>query len=258
MLDATTVWHNNLRNILLNGDHVAPRGINTTEILAYQSTVHMSRPVVISETRKLGYKFMAAEAAWILSGDNRVSIISPFSKEISRFSDDGVSFFGAYGPRIVDQLMYVVQALAYDPETRQAVMTIWRPNPPKTKDVPCTTQVQWFIRDDVLHCIDTMRSSDLWLGWPYDIFNFSMLSGVIALRLKTAYNIDVELGNLTLVAGSQHLYEQNWEAARACVESRFKDKNEGPLFNPHQFFNEEHLIGKLWQMARNGKGALDL
>jgi thymidylate synthase len=55
-----------------------------------------------------------------------------------------------------------------------------------------------------------MRSSDAWLGWVYDVFNFSCLSMWIVLALRQK-GIDVKLGSLTLQAGSQHLYESNWD-----------------------------------------------
>ena len=72
---------------------------------------------------------MAAEALWILSGDNKVETIAPYNKNIKQFSDDGIIFQGAYGPRIISQLDYVIESLRKDRESRQAVLTIWNPNP---------------------------------------------------------------------------------------------------------------------------------
>ena len=73
------------------------------------------------------------------------------------------------------------------------------------------------IRNNRLHCFDTMRSSDIWLGWPYDVFNMSMISRYVLLYLKSideiAIDHDIELGNLYLTAGSLHLYEKNVKKA---------------------------------------------
>lgn len=132
-----SVWIDLLWEIADSGSQVGPRGKGTLEILAKTTVVDMKMPVVTIPQRNLGYKFMAAEAHWILSGDNRVETIAPYSKQISRFSDDGVRFFGAYGPKVVDQLSYVVDCLVRDEASRQAVMTIWRERPGSTKDVPC-------------------------------------------------------------------------------------------------------------------------
>jgi thymidylate synthase len=239
----------------MDGETTSPRGMKTKEILAFQSSIAMTWPVIQNEVRNLGYKFMAAEAAWILSGDNRVSTIKAFSKDIEKFSDDSVTFFGAYGPRVIDQLAYIAKTLANDQDTRQAILTIWRQNPGQTKDVPCTISVQWFIREGRIHCIDTMRSSDLWLGWPYDICNFTMLTGMIMLRLRNVYNIKLKLGDLTLQAGSQHLYEKNWEAAKEAILDKSK---EGPYFDPYKFEDEDEFVSYLWRIARNGNGMLDI
>jgi hypothetical protein len=66
-----------------------------------------------------------------------------------------------------------------------------------------------------------MRSSDIWLGWPYDVFNFSMLSAAILLTLKSVDDnfLCGNLGYLTLNAGSQHLYVPNEAAAQDCINT---------------------------------------
>lgn len=241
---ATDAWIANLRSVM-QGSLVRPRGKATRELLGFSSSFPMDYPIVTTPERNLGYRFMAAEAAWILSGDNRVRTIAPYSKAISQFSDDGIEFFGAYGPRVLDQLEYVIETLRQDPDSRQAVMSIWRNNPPKTKDVPCTVAIQWLIRDGKLHCFDTMRSSDLWLGWPYDVVNFTMISAYIAITLK------IPLGNLTLTAGSQHVYERDWEAVEKILsnDQTFSFRNK---FNPAVFESGRHLVVSLWASARNG------
>ena len=224
--DANLAWIKLLATLIREGQECAPRGKKIKEVLGYQSTVDMSRCIVAVPERQLGYKFMAAEAAWILSGDDRVATISPFARHISSFSDNGNTYFGAYGPKVLDQLPYVISALVNDLDTRQAVINIWRENPGPSKDIPCTLSAQFLIRGDKLHCIDTMRSSDAWLGWPYDVFNFSMLSYEICRRLKDQ-GVYVTPGTLYLTAGSQHLYEPQWKEARAIIMTDY-ERNKSP------------------------------
>lgn len=246
MLSTNTQWIKALETVLETGKVSAPRGMPIKELMAYQTCTPMEWPIVTVKERELGYKFMAAEAAWILSGDNRVKTIRPYSKAISNFSDDGHFFHGAYGPMIRDQLHFVIDALNADKDTRQAVLTIWRPNPRPSKDIPCTVSVQFLIRDGMLHVIDTMRSSDLWLGWPYDVFNFSMLARYVICHLKQK----PELGVIVLQAGSAHLYEQNWLPAQAIVGGKctIEDTPTIPWFE-----NGDDLIDWLWEQA-NGNG----
>lgn len=251
---ADQVWLQLLDKINRYGDLYAPRGQETFEIIGQQSVVDMRWPIVTIPERQMGYKFMSAEAAWILSGDNRVETISPYSRMISQFSDDGETFFGAYGPKIVDQLDYIITSLLKDADTRQAVINIWRENPPASKDLPCSISVQFLIRKNKLHCQYTMRSSDVWLGWVYDVFNFSMLSGVILLALKEHYP-QLELGFLTLTAGSQHIYERDREGISRVLCGNLRGEQYF-AFNPTgQFQDAAHLIRSLWGSAK-ADGAL--
>jgi thymidylate synthase len=220
-LSANEAWTSLLAKILEHGKESKPRGLRIIELLNNTTQVSMIRPIVTANRRKLGFKFMAAEAWWIISGRNDVESISPFSPHIAAFSNDGYHFDGAYGPKIIDQLRYVCDTLEDDLESRQAVIEVWRPNPRTSKDIPCTLSIQWMIREEhgqlLLHCFDTMRSSDAWLGWPYDVFNFSMLSAYILLMLKKRAKLGLtqrkmedvarlKLGRLHLTAASQHLY----------------------------------------------------
>src|SRR5690606_21129551 len=115
------------------------------------------------------------------------------------------------------QIGYVIAKLVEDRDTRQAVVNIWRESPPESRDIPCTLSLQWLIRNGKLYCIATMRSSDLWLGHPYDTFNFSAISFYILLQLRTS-GILVTLGDLHLTAGSKHIYERNVEQVSDIID----------------------------------------
>lgn len=218
---ANVAWLTELSNVLNDGTDVSPRGQLTKELLQQTSVIDMRRPVITLPERHLSTKFLGGEAYWILSGDNRVETIAPYNKNIVNYSDDGRTFFGAYGPRIMSQLNYIVDKLRSDADTRQAVLTIWRENPPETKDVPCTVAVHFMIRDNKLNCHVYMRSNDLWLGFPYDVFNFSMLSHLVCCRLN-AYVVAeggsiIEPGVLYHTASSRHIYMQHFEQAERLV-----------------------------------------
>lgn len=212
-------WLAHLKAVLSCGQLVQPRGMLTKELSQRTLVFDMLYPVLTVPARELGYRFLAAEAWWILSGRNDVASIAPYSKRISEFSDDGETFFGAYGVQFRDQLPYVVNALRDDLDTRQATLTLWRPSPPKTKDVPCTVALDFKIRQGRLNLHVFMRSSDVWLGVPYDAFNFSMM----ACHVLELYNDgkdaweQVSPGTCFLTAASAHLYERNWAAAEELL-----------------------------------------
>lgn len=216
---ATAAWMAHLDHLIHFGAPVGPRGKATRELIHRTIHVDMRWPVIVAPARKLNYRFMAAEAYWILTGSDRVDGVAPYNPHIAQFSDDGETFFGAYGVRFHEQLAHVVSSLIKDPATRQAGLTLWRPSPPPTKDVPCTVAMWFYLRDDALHTSVFMRSSDAWLGVPYDIFSFTTMTALVAAKLRVV-GIKPALGTLSLTMGSAHLYESNLTEAQALLEGR--------------------------------------
>lgn len=195
----------------------SPRGMKVQEVINGHYSVPMPAYISLVE-RNVNYKFMFSEAAWILSGSNRLSEVSRYMSKYANFSDDNQFLKGAYGPKVIDQLPYVVQALAQDQDSRQAVMTIWRERPGPSKDVPCTVAAQFLIRGGQLHAVFTMRSNDVVLGFTYDVFTFSMIANAVRLLLRNQ-GVEVELGQLHVNAGSLHLYENQVRHANRWIES---------------------------------------
>ena len=220
---ANREWQRMLGWVLDHGEPIESRGMRASEVQSYSAVVDMRFPVVDVAERKMGHRFRCAEAFWILSGDDRVETIKDYA-DIAKYSDNGTTFFGAYGPKIVNQLSYVCGILEKDIWSRQAVINIWRENPPRSKDIPCTLSLQFMIRPHVhtwfVDCVATMRSSDAWMGWVYDVFNFSMVSFWIMLDLSFSLDCTLGLGNLYLNTGSQHIYEEHRKQAMKCRVSK--------------------------------------
>lgn len=250
-------WFQALKNIMDNGVEVNPRGKPTIEVPAVQVRVLMTRPVLTNPVRKLNYRFMAGEAWWILTGDNRVSTIEPYNKHIAKFSDNGETFAGAYGPMVVSQLKYVTDKLIADPASRQAGMTIWRPNPAPSLDIPCTVALFFHLRFGQINCHVFMRSSDVWLGLPYDIFNFSMISCLVASALNARKDPATACspGTLYLTLCSSHMYEENRWPAESLME-----KTAGNIFGndyqvPERYWtDQDYLTESLDALAKSSPG----
>ncbi|HEU5472714.1 MAG TPA: thymidylate synthase [Actinophytocola sp.] len=109
----------------------------------------------------------------------------------------------------MDQLDQVRRILTRDPDSRQAVIQLFDPERDTRghRDVPCTLNYRFFLRDGRLHMHTTMRSQDLWLGFPYDVFAATVLQELLAGWL------DVELGEYHHFVDSLHLYEKHTNAA---------------------------------------------
>lgn len=164
-------------------------------------------------TRKLSMRYAIGEMLWYLSANNDVKEISKYTSAWERMSDDGETVNSNYGWCIkkkygFDQYKYVKDLLMKDSQTRQAVIHIKEPrntleNP--TKDLNCTVCLQFFIREGKLYMTTYMRSNDLWMGFPYDVFQFTCLQVLLSMELG------LELGTYTHIAGSLHLYKRDYE-----------------------------------------------
>lgn len=210
-LIANAAWLKAVAGIIELGHEVFPRGQKTKEIVANKVTFDMAYPIVFESGRKLSYTFMAVEALWILAGSNSLNFHPKIREKLLPYSDDNMTMTGAYGPKVISQMPNVIYTLRDDRDSRQAVISIWRKNPGPSKDIPCTLSLQFLIRENKLHLVAFMRSSDIWMGMPYDMFSFTMIAYTVARKLG------VELGSCSITAGSMHLYERNLEAAMFLI-----------------------------------------
>ena len=230
---ADQAWLGLLRTLLIEGQIIAPRGMRTLEVLHHVSlTVDLNHPVVTHPLRKLNYRFMAAEALWIQAGRNDLETLTRVNPKMANYSDDGVTLAGAYGPRIRPQVSYVVQALVRDRDTRQAALTIWTPSPEPSKDLPCTVAMTFSIREHRLYQHVFMRSSDAWLGVPYDVFSFSLLGIEVACLYNLVTKEPIGLGHLTVTMTSSHLYEEHWSPAGSITSKPGLAEDMPPTVDP--------------------------
>ena len=257
---ASQAYLDHLHTIIKLGSDEEARGLKFREIIGAKYIVPMSNPVPSIPERKLGVKFAAAEPWWILSGKNLLSDIHPFGK-MWPYSDDGYFMSGAYGPKIVDQLAYVCKTLADDKGSRQAVINIWRERPGPSKDIPCTLSLQFLIRGGMIHCVATMRSSDAYMGLPYDSILFSLTSAYILSILRHHYSrgCSIELGNLHLTLGSAHLYDRDFETVNTVI-SEWDFTPEDIDFNRISSLPPSQFLDLLYSCATDsrGRGILEL
>lgn len=176
-----------------------------------------TRCIMKNEIRKMPMRYAVGELLWYLSGNNKLSAIKKFTKAWDRMSDDGEHVNSNYGYCLMhkfgfNQIEQALIQLRDNPNSRQVVLHIKEArdliaNP--TKDLNCTVCLQLFIREGKLYMTTYMRSNDLWMGFPYDVFQFTCLQILLAMEL------DVELGTYTHVAGSLHLYERDYAKGEA-------------------------------------------
>lgn len=167
-------------------------------------------------TRKMPIRYAIGELLWYNSRNNTAKAIEPFSKFWSDIAENDGTVNSNYGYCIrdkfgFDQWEFVKDVLKKDLQSRQAIMHIKEPrdlrvNP--TKDLNCTIALQFLVRDGALHLITTMRSNDVWLGLPYDVFNFT------CMQIQMAMELNLNIGCYYHNAGSLHLYKRDLDKIR--------------------------------------------
>lgn len=196
------------------GKPASSRGMEVLRAPGPVTTVY-ERPqerVLFNPVRDANPFFHLIDALWLLSGSNRVELPAHFLKNITRFSDNGLKFHGAYGYRLrhsfgFDQIEMACAMLKEKPDSRQAVMSIWSPTldlATKTLDMPCNDMLMLDIVDDALNITVCNRSNDvIWGAYGANAVQFSVLQEYMAAC------IGVKVGHYTQQSNNYHVYTDN-------------------------------------------------
>lgn len=193
---------------------ISPRGKETLEVIMPVCTVYTNpmEKVLFCRDRDANPFFHFFESLWILAGRKDVEYVKQFNSNIHVYSDNGVDFHGAYGWRLrkeggQDQIEEVIDLLKTDPDTRRAVLQIWRAEKDlniKSSDVPCNDLIFLKIRDNRLNMTVCCRSNDvIWGAYGANVVQFGTLMEYLAGR------IGCEVGEYRQISDSFHIYLDN-------------------------------------------------
>jgi thymidylate synthase len=197
-----------LTNKLIQRGHtVAPRGHKTRELLDVTIEMETSTDVLaLNSGRKMNIDIAYAEMLQLIGGFSDPAKMVELAPSFKNFLDGGV-FHGGYGQRTQGQFTRAIERLKKDPDTRQAIVTIWRAHDDLffegKHDYPCTLSLSFRIRDGKLTMKTHMRSNDVWWGWTYDLVQFTQLLNSVANSLN------VPVGKYIHYVDSFHLYERD-------------------------------------------------
>lgn len=213
----------------------------TTLRAATPVTIQFRNPthrVLFNQVRDCNPFFHIYESFWMLAGRNDVESVSYFASKMGQYSDDGTTFWGAYGHRWRgwfggDQIWSVINELRTNPNSRRAVLQMWDGQNDLNKatsgglDVPCNLCCVFSIRDDLTaRCLDMTvmnRSNDLvWGLCGANVVHMSYLLEYVAS------NLGVEVGHQYHVSNNLHIYTE--------TNSRFNPKDWGKYVSHDQNF----------------------
>jgi len=174
--------------------------------------------------RRFHLKTAAAEVAWFLMGTKDVSWLRKYAPIWDKFTeDDGKTIDAAYGYRWKhqfgrDQLKHAMEALHLNPSDRRVYVSNWDPSEDGLgaagqKNAPCPLGFTLSIVDQKLHSTLTLRSSDVFVGLPYDVAGHAILMQAIASSIEGITG----LGTMTVTLAHPHLYKTHYAMAREML-----------------------------------------
>lgn len=201
---------------VLNAPEVVVRGQKTKELVGYTFSIRDTTQI-FDLKKKNRFNYLFAEILWYAAGSYDIDFITKFASFWSTIANVNGTVNSNYGERIFRQkasssFFRAFYQLLRDQNTRQSIVHINLPEDINefSKDIPCTLTLQFFIRNNALHLLTSMRSSDLWKGITYDIPNFYVFLHTMHHFLKSVYPT-LKIGEYKHISGSLHIYEPNYK-----------------------------------------------
>jgi thymidylate synthase len=210
-----------LQHILDNGTEKTDRtGTGTKSCFGYQMRFDLQKGFPMVTTKKLHVKSIFYELLWFLKGDtnikylkdNGVSIWDEWANETGElgpvYGEQWRSWKGADGV-VVDQITELIKQIKTTPDSRRLIVSAWNvAELPKMALMPCHTLFQFYVADGKLSCQLYQRSADVFLGVPFNIASYALLTMMIAQVC------DLEPGDFVHSFGDVHLYKNHIEQAK--------------------------------------------
>jgi thymidylate synthase len=210
-----------LQHILDNGTEKTDRtGTGTRSCFGYQMRFDLQKGFPMVTSKKLHVKSIFYELLWFLKGDtnikylkeNGVSIWDEWANEAGElgpvYGEQWRSWKGADGV-VVDQITQLIEQIKKTPDSRRLIVSAWNvAELPKMALMPCHTLFQFYVADGKLSCQLYQRSADVFLGVPFNIASYALLTMMIAQVC------DLECGDFVHSFGDVHLYNNHIEQAK--------------------------------------------
>ena len=229
-------YHDLLRSILKNGkEHQDRTGVGTISHFGYQTRFDLREGFPIVTTKRIPFRWVAEELFWFLSGDTNeanlrsrgVDIWAEWADEehTRRFGretgDLGPvygylwrSFGGTYPARNgTDQIASLINQIQTNPDSRRLIVTGWDPEQADKVDLPpCHTLFQFKVENrSVLHCQLYQRSADAFLGVPFNISSYALLTHLVA------HVCELSVGEFVYTLGDYHIYQNHLEQVQELL-----------------------------------------
>ncbi|SDK59416.1 thymidylate synthase [Paenibacillus sp. ov031] len=214
-----------LQDILDTGVHKGDRtGTGTQSVFGRQLRYDLSEGFPLVTTKRIHLKSVIHELLWFLSGDTNISYLKENGVKIwDDWADENGDLGPVYGSQWrtweapngekIDQIAAVIDSIKNNPDSRRHLVSAWNvAEINNMKLPPCHFAFQFYVAEGKLSCMLTMRSVDTFLGLPFNIASYALLTHMIAQQC------DLEVGEFIWSGGDVHIYSNHVEQVKTQLE----------------------------------------
>ncbi len=228
-----------MRHVLENGTRKSDRtGTGTLSVFGHQMRFNLADGFPLVTTKKVHLKSVIHELLWFLSGETNIRYLKENGVRIwDEWADENGDLGPVYGAqwrawpdadgRTIDQIRNVVEQIRSNPNSRRLIVSAWNPAEVEKQALPpCHSLFQFYVQDGKLSCQLYQRSGDLFLGVPFNIASYALLT------MMVAQVTGLKPGDFVHSFGDVHLYLNHLEQAREQI-------SRAPRALPHMRINPD-------------------
>ena len=213
-----TPYEDLLRDVLEHGTHKSDRtGTGTRSVFGRQLRFDLAEGFPLITTKRVHFKSIAYELLWFLRGESNVRWLQEHGVTIwDEWADAAGELGPVYGVQWrswptpsgeqVDQIAQVIEQIRENPDSRRLIVSAWNPaDIPDMALAPCHALFQFYVADGRLSCQLYQRSADLFLGVPFNIASYALLTHLVAAQTG------LEVGDFVWTGGDCHIYDNHVE-----------------------------------------------
>jgi thymidylate synthase len=210
-----------LRHVLDHGTEKTDRtGTGTRSVFGWQLRFDLNQGFPLVTTKKLHLKSIVRELIWFLRGDTNIAYLKEHGVRIwDEWADANGDLGPVYGQQwrawptadggVIDQIAWVIDEIKRNPDSRRLIVSAWNVGElPKMALLPCHSLFQFYVADGKLSCQLYQRSGDIFLGVPFNIASYALLTHMVAQVCGLG------VGDFVHTLGDAHLYNNHVEQAR--------------------------------------------
>tara|TARA_B100000767_G_C19720205_1_gene516886 strand:+ start:662 stop:1456 length:795 start_codon:yes stop_codon:yes gene_type:complete len=222
-------YHDLLQHILDNGTTKEDRtGTGTISVFGYQMRYDLNEGFPCVTTKKLHLRSIIHELLWFLKGETNIGYLKENKVSIwDEWADENGDLGPVYGSQwrswpigngeSIDQIKQILKQIKETPDSRRIIVSAWNVSEiPGMALPPCHAFFQFYVANNKLSCQLYQRSADTFLGVPFNIASYALLTMMIAQVC------DLELGDFVHTLGDAHLYSNHLDQAKLQLEREFR------------------------------------